>query len=106
MKYIESDDELSMRGETLLEAITQDRADGLLPFFVSFRNFIINIVKIKLHFISFKIYLLQIGINNMYIYLKIYQILNVQYKEMIHGEIPYTFPSSELTSLERYCNTK
>ncbi|XP_043803668.1 histidine decarboxylase isoform X2 [Apis laboriosa] len=34
MKYIESDDELSMRGETLLEAITQDRADGLLPFFV------------------------------------------------------------------------
>lgn len=35
MKYIESDDELSMRGETLLEAITQDRADSLLPFFVS-----------------------------------------------------------------------
>ncbi|KAG9437821.1 histidine decarboxylase isoform X1 [Apis mellifera carnica] len=34
MKYIESDDDLSMRGETLLEAITQDRADGLLPFFV------------------------------------------------------------------------
>ena len=30
MKYIESDDDLSMRGETLLEAITQDRADGLL----------------------------------------------------------------------------
>ena len=35
MKYIESDDELSMRGETLLEAITNDRAEGLLPFFVS-----------------------------------------------------------------------
>ncbi|XP_043518572.1 histidine decarboxylase isoform X2 [Frieseomelitta varia] len=34
MKYIESDDELSMRGETLLEAITNDRAEGLLPFFV------------------------------------------------------------------------
>lgn len=43
MKYIESDDELSMRGETLLEAITQDRADGLLPFFVStLRNFFLN----------------------------------------------------------------
>lgn len=35
MKYIESDDELSMRGEALLEAITHDRAEGLLPFFVS-----------------------------------------------------------------------
>lgn len=35
MKYIESDDELSMRGEALLEAITNDRAEGLLPFYVS-----------------------------------------------------------------------
>lgn len=35
MKYIESDNELSMRGEALLEAITHDRAAGLLPFFVS-----------------------------------------------------------------------
>ncbi|KOC61163.1 Histidine decarboxylase [Habropoda laboriosa] len=34
MKYIESDDEFSMRGETLLEAISHDRAEGLLPFFV------------------------------------------------------------------------
>ncbi|XP_076658397.1 histidine decarboxylase isoform X1 [Halictus rubicundus] len=34
MRYIESDDELSMRGEALLEAITRDRAEGLLPFFV------------------------------------------------------------------------
>ncbi|XP_043584853.1 histidine decarboxylase isoform X2 [Bombus pyrosoma] len=34
MKYIESDNELSMRGEALLEAITHDRAAGLLPFFV------------------------------------------------------------------------
>lgn len=51
MKYIESDDELSMRGETLLEAITQDRTDGLLPFFVStpFRNF----VQISLNCIEF-----------------------------------------------------
>ncbi|XP_031827345.1 histidine decarboxylase isoform X2 [Nomia melanderi] len=34
MRYIESDDELSMRGEALLEAITRDRAEGLLPFYV------------------------------------------------------------------------
>ncbi|XP_076391931.1 histidine decarboxylase isoform X2 [Megachile rotundata] len=34
MKYIEADEQLSMRGEALLEAITQDRAEGLLPFFV------------------------------------------------------------------------
>jgi len=35
MRYIESDSELSMRGEALLEAIMRDRAEGLLPFFVS-----------------------------------------------------------------------
>ncbi|XP_032672244.1 histidine decarboxylase [Odontomachus brunneus] len=34
MRYIESDSELSMRGDALLEALTRDRADGLLPFFV------------------------------------------------------------------------
>ncbi|EFN88410.1 histidine decarboxylase [Harpegnathos saltator] len=34
MRYIESDDDLSMRGEALLEALTRDRAEGLLPFFV------------------------------------------------------------------------
>lgn len=36
MRYIESDNELSMRGDALFEALTRDRADGLLPFFVSF----------------------------------------------------------------------
>lgn len=36
MRYIESDSELSMRGDALLEALTRDRAEGLLPFFVSF----------------------------------------------------------------------
>ena len=48
MKYIESDDELSMRGETLLEAITNDRDEGLLPFFVSINSsyFTIYIPKI------------------------------------------------------------
>ncbi|XP_026824506.1 histidine decarboxylase [Ooceraea biroi] len=34
MRYIESDNELSMRGDALLEALTRDRAEGLLPFFV------------------------------------------------------------------------
>ncbi|XP_014474476.1 PREDICTED: histidine decarboxylase [Dinoponera quadriceps] len=34
MRYIESDNELSMRGDALLEAITHDQAEGLLPFFV------------------------------------------------------------------------
>lgn len=36
MRYIESDSEFSMRGDALLEALTCDRAEGLLPFFVSF----------------------------------------------------------------------
>ncbi|KAK2587138.1 hypothetical protein KPH14_002896 [Odynerus spinipes] len=34
MRYIESDADLSMRGEALEEALARDRADGLLPFFV------------------------------------------------------------------------
>ncbi|KAL0121441.1 hypothetical protein PUN28_006746 [Cardiocondyla obscurior] len=33
MRYIESDSELSMRGDGLLEALKRDRAEGLLPFF-------------------------------------------------------------------------
>lgn len=40
MRYIESDSELSMRGDALLEALTRDRAEGLLPFFVSFANIV------------------------------------------------------------------
>ncbi len=35
LRYIESDDELSMRGDTLATAIAQDREKGLIPFFVS-----------------------------------------------------------------------
>ncbi|XP_012274121.1 histidine decarboxylase isoform X1 [Orussus abietinus] len=34
MRYIESDGELSMRGETLMKVLKQDREDGLVPFFV------------------------------------------------------------------------
>ncbi|KAG8042267.1 hypothetical protein G9C98_004901 [Cotesia typhae] len=34
MRYIESDDKLSMRGDMLMEAIIRDREAGLVPFFV------------------------------------------------------------------------
>lgn len=41
MRYIESDDQLSMRGEMLVEALARDREEGLVPFFVSsFINFL------------------------------------------------------------------
>ena len=40
MRYIKSDSELSMRGDALLESLTRDRAEGLLPFFVSFANIV------------------------------------------------------------------
>lgn len=35
MRYIDSDDNLSMRGEKLVEALQRDREEGLVPFFVS-----------------------------------------------------------------------
>lgn len=34
LRYIESDEELRMRGEDLAQAIAKDREDGLIPFFV------------------------------------------------------------------------
>ncbi|GFU62127.1 histidine decarboxylase [Nephila pilipes] len=34
MRYLESDSDLSMRGETLMAAIRRDREKGLIPFFV------------------------------------------------------------------------
>ncbi|XP_067004267.2 histidine decarboxylase [Anabrus simplex] len=34
MRYIETDDNLSLRGDHLLEAIARDRAKGLIPFFL------------------------------------------------------------------------
>ncbi|XP_023317265.1 histidine decarboxylase isoform X3 [Trichogramma pretiosum] len=34
MRYIDSDENLSMRGEMLIEALERDREDGLVPFFV------------------------------------------------------------------------
>ena len=36
LRYIESDDNLSMRGDRVIEAIEKDREDGLIPFFVSY----------------------------------------------------------------------
>lgn len=35
MRYIESDENLSLRGDRLREAIARDREKGLVPFFVS-----------------------------------------------------------------------
>ena len=35
MRYIESDDQLSLRGDRLREALCKDRANGLIPFYVS-----------------------------------------------------------------------
>ncbi|XP_034255895.1 histidine decarboxylase isoform X2 [Thrips palmi] len=34
MRYIESDDQLSLRGDRLREALRKDRANGLIPFFL------------------------------------------------------------------------
>ena len=34
LRYIESDDNLSLRGDKLKEAIKRDRDNGLIPFFV------------------------------------------------------------------------
>ena len=36
IRYIESDDNLSLRGDKLKEAIDADRENGYVPFFVSF----------------------------------------------------------------------
>jgi Pyridoxal-dependent decarboxylase conserved domain. len=35
MRYIESDDKLSLRGDKLIEAIERDKKKHLIPFFVS-----------------------------------------------------------------------
>ena len=34
LRYIESDDNLSLRGDKLKEAIKKDRENGLIPFYV------------------------------------------------------------------------
>ena len=38
LRYIESDEDLTMRGEALAKAIAIDRENGLIPFFVSLNN--------------------------------------------------------------------
>ena len=35
IRYIESDENLSLRGDRLTEAIAMDKSNGLIPFFVS-----------------------------------------------------------------------
>jgi len=37
MRFIESDDSLSLRGAQLMEAIATDKKQNLIPFFVSIR---------------------------------------------------------------------
>ena len=39
LRYIESDEKLSLRGDKLREAIRKDRDNGLIPFFVR-KNYI------------------------------------------------------------------
>lgn len=34
MRYLSTDDELSLRGHTLQEAIARDKEEGLIPFYV------------------------------------------------------------------------
>lgn len=38
MRYVESDENFSMRGNKLMQAIKKDREKGLIPFWVSFIN--------------------------------------------------------------------
>lgn len=38
MRYIEADENLSMRGQILREAIEDDIRQGLVPFWVSFKH--------------------------------------------------------------------
>lgn len=40
MRFIECDDELSMRGDAIQEVIDKDREDGLIPFYVCFCHFV------------------------------------------------------------------
>ena len=35
IRYIESDENLSLRGDRLTDAIAMDKSNGLIPFFVS-----------------------------------------------------------------------
>ncbi len=42
MRLLPCDDDLSLRGETLQEALDQDRKEGLIPFYVSFDNISLN----------------------------------------------------------------
>jgi hypothetical protein len=39
MRYIESDQDLTLRGDRLLDAIAKDKDKGLIPFFVSTDSF-------------------------------------------------------------------
>ena len=44
VRYIESDENLSLRGDKLKEAIEADRKNGYVPFFVSISNFFVKLM--------------------------------------------------------------
>lgn len=44
MRYIEADENLSMRGQILREAIEDDIRQGLVPFWVSFKHYIKELI--------------------------------------------------------------
>lgn len=48
MRYLSTDDDLSMRGHTLQEAISRDKEDGLIPFYVSFNHQKFVFLKVEL----------------------------------------------------------
>ena len=52
MRYIESDDKFSMRGQKLIEALKRDQEEGLVPFFVSAFSHIFyrNVLKIRVKY--------------------------------------------------------
>ncbi len=54
IRYIESDDNLSLRGDKLKEAIEADRENGYIPFFViNYINYtIITLLYLNAHFIA------------------------------------------------------
>lgn len=62
MRYIESDDHQSMRGDKLEEAIINDKAKGLVPFWVSYclnlLTFILYFINIHFLIMTFVIYIL------------------------------------------------
>lgn len=63
MRFIESDDNLSLRGSALQEAIKDDIKLGLIPFWVSVASFIHLLVE-KRNLVVICILLIQLSTKN------------------------------------------